>query len=226
MTTNSEHAFAKTDRNQVRRVPARGVYDREAVFRILDASPIGHVSFTSESGPCTIPMFFARCGDALLFHGATKSRLLQILCSGQDICFSVATVDGLVLAKSLFHHSMNYRSVTAFGRGRCVVDEDERMQSLKVMTDKIMPGRWEDSRRPSVQEMKATQVASVTIESASAKIRTGGPVDDPEDAEFPCWSGVIPTRDVAGAAVPDDHTKQAQIAIPSYMQSWSDEFNA
>lgn len=222
MSKDGNPAFPVNDQNRVKRVPNRGAYDRDSVYQILDASPIGHVSFISDDKPFAIPMLFGRRNDELLFHGATKSRLMQVLSSGHEICVTVAMVDGLVLAKSLFHHSMNYRSVAAFGCGRRITDSAECMDALRNITDKTMPGRWDDCRLPNPQEMKATMVVAVKIETASAKTRVGSPIDDPEDQMLPYWSGEIPIQAVARAAIPDQHT---QAATPPYVERWIAAFN-
>lgn len=214
--------FAQSDKNRVRRVPNRGIYDRDSVYCILDSSLIGHVSFVTDGAPCSIPMLYGRRNDELLFHGSTKSRLMQSLTSGQEICVSVAFVDGLVLAKSLFHHSMNYRSVTAFGCGRVVSDEIKRMDALKIITDKVMPGRWDDAREPNSKEMKATLIAAVKIETASAKVRTGGPVDDAEDSDLSVWAGVVPIIHRAEIPLTGEHDSAK---IPAYVRDWCELFN-
>lgn len=216
-TPSSE--FPKTDRNTVKRAPSRGKYDRKTVFEILDQSLLASIAFTTEQGPVLIPMMFARDGDELLFHGATTSRLMQVLTGGETVCLSVTIVDGLVLAKSLFHHSMNYRSVTCYGRGREVTDSEGRLRALEKISDKTMPGRWNDARLPSEKEMKATRIAAVSIESASAKVRTGPPSEDSEDVSLPYWSGVVPMRTIADPPIAcQEHSRDLQ--IPSYLSDW------
>ena len=177
----SDSEFEQTGQNRVRQAAKRAIYDRDTVHEILDASFIGNIGFSTPDGPCIIPMLFARRDDELLFHGSTKSRLMTMLCSGDRVCVSVTMTDGLVMAKSLLHHSMNYRSVCVFGSGFEVTDETERWDALKIITDKVMIGRWDDARQPADNEMKATRIAAVKIESASAKVRSGPPEDDPED---------------------------------------------
>ena len=212
-------SFERTKQNEVRQVAKRGHYDFETVHRILDSSLLGNVGFVTAEGPVVIPMLFARHGDALLFHGSSKSRLMKMLCSGSPICVSVTILDGLVLAKSIFHHSMNYRSVTVFGCGTEITDEHERLEALQVISDKVMQGRWADARQPNQQEMKATCVAAVKIDSASAKLREGDPVDDAEDLELPVWSGVIPLKQVAEAPVPASADRAIQ-PFPKYLTNW------
>ena len=225
--TNSETdttVFEKTDRNQVRQAQKRGHYDRETVYAILDASLLGNVAFASDGVPFIIPMLFARKGDELLFHGSTKSRLMNLLSSGQPVCVSTTLVDGLVMAKSLMHHSMNYRSVCVFGSGAEVTDPVERMEALKVITDKTVPGRWEDARQPNAQEMKATKVVAVKIESASAKVRSGAPIDDKEDLELPVWTGVLPLIQQTGAAIANPNDQNV-VPMPDYVRQWQAKFN-
>jgi len=216
--------FEQTGCNRVRQVAKRGHYDRETVYQILDASLVGNIGFVTDDGPCIIPMLFARRGDELLFHGSSKSRLMNVLCGADKICVSTTLLDGLVMAKSLFHHSMNYRSVTVFGTGYEVTDEDERMEALKIITDKTMVGRWDDARQPNLQEMKATCIAAVKIESASAKIRTGPPKDEPADMELPVWTGVLPLNQVAGEPI-DRPDEVADLKVPSYVSQWREQMN-
>ena len=210
--------FDVTDRNRLRRVAKRGKYDRKTICEVIDACWIGHVAINDngDHGVVTIPMMHARLDDCLVFHGATSSRLMMYLGSGQVVAVSFAIVDGLVLAKSLFHHSMNYRSVVVFGTGQIIEDEQQKMEALKAISDKIMPGRWQDARAPNPQEMKATAVIKVSMDSASAKIRTGGPIEDPPDLELPIWSGVIPIESALGQPIPDENT--AAVDLPEYMR--------
>lgn len=219
----SSREFSVTDQNRVRQVAKRAKYDRDAVNEIFDQSLVCQVGFVQADRPFVIPMFFARRNDELLFHGSTKSRLMQSLISGSPICISVTILDGLVLAKSLFHHSMNYRSVTAFGVGHSLGGDSDKLEALKIISDKSMPGRWDDARKPNAQELKATLIASVTIDSASAKIRTGEPVDDPEDENLPVWSGVIPISQKTSSPLPAKGGQQN--LIPQYLQDWRDEFD-
>lgn len=211
-------SFEANERNRVRRVAKRGAYDFETVFSVIDAAPIGHVAISdNDLGLTVIPMLHSRMEDSLVFHGATTSRLMVCLGSGEPISVSFAIVDGLVLAKSLFHHSMNYRSAVVFGTGHLVRDESERMAALKSISDKIMPGRWEDARQPSDKEMKATAIVKLKIESASAKIRTGPPNDDTEDHLLKFWSGVVPFETRMLAPVADEHSQE--IEIPEYLRN-------
>ena len=220
----SETEYHQTETNRVRQVSKRGIYDQATVFRILDACFVGNVGFNTDDGPCIIPMLLARRDDELLFHGSTKSRLMRLLASGQKICVSATMLDGLVMAKSLFHHSMNYRSVTVFGTGSEVTDPEHKMDAFRVISDKTMIGRWDDARKPNDQERKATSIVAVKIESASAKIRSGPPSDEPADRELPVWTGVIPLMQVAKDPInrPDE---PQDLPVPQYMRHWLEKAN-
>ncbi len=184
--------FEKTDRNQVKRVPVRGHYDRETVYGILDAGSVCHVGFVGDDGqPFVIPTLYGREDDQLYLHGSAASRMVKKLSAGIAVCLTVTHVDGLVLARSAFHHSMNYRSAVVFGTAVEVTDQ-EKGHGLFVISQQVLKGRWEEVREPSAKELKATSVLRVAIESASAKIRTGPPVDEPEDDVLPVWAGVVP----------------------------------
>lgn len=183
--------FNKTPLNTVKRIPARGRYDKETVFEILDAARVGHVGFVVEGRPFVIPTLYGRKDDILYLHGATTSRMLQQLEQGIPVCLTVTHEDGLVLARSVFHHSMNYRSAMVFGTARMVAGED-KMEALRVITERMLPGRWDETRLPNAKELKATTVLALEIETASAKVRSGPPKDDAEDYELPVWAGVLP----------------------------------
>ena len=211
-----KNEYEKTDRNRVRRVAKRALYDHEAVHQVIDAAWVGHIAFADkEHGVTTIPMLHARIDQALIFHGARSSRLMKFLSSGQPLSVSFCMVDGLVLAKSLFHHSMNYRSAVVFGTGELVEDEEEQIAALKAISDKIMPERWDDARQPNAKEMSATAVVRMNIESASAKIREGAPSDDKEDLELPIWSGVLPIEESLGKPQADEHSQKLE--VPKYL---------
>ncbi|MEQ8242627.1 pyridoxamine 5'-phosphate oxidase family protein [Fulvivirga sp.] len=199
-------------RNKVKRVPERGHYDKSTVFEILDAGKICHASFVVDNQPFVIPTIYGRDGDCLYLHGATTSRLIKQLETGVQISLAVTHLDGLVLARSAFHHSMNYRSVVIFGTAKLVM-EDNKMQALKVISDQLVPGRWEESRQPNAKELKATAVLEIKIDQASAKIRTGGPKDDKEDYDLDIWAGVVPMQTTYQAIIPDIELKNG-IAIP------------
>ena len=191
--------FERTNRNKVRRQPERARYDRESIYAIIDAAPICHVAFVVDGQPFTIPTLHARRGDTLLLHGSPGSRLMRYVQAGNEVCVSFAWVDGLVVAKSVFHHSLNYRSAVIFGRGRKIEGEEELLKVLEAFTEKILPGRWSEARLPTPAELRVTGAAAIEIQSASAKLRTGPPIDDPADADLRIWSGVIPLRPAAGS---------------------------
>jgi uncharacterized protein len=195
--------FAPTQRTTVRRLPKRGVYDRAAVFAILDEALVCHVGFARDGQPFVIPTIFARMEDRLYVHGSAASRMLDALSEGVDACVTVTLVDGLVLARSAFHHSMNYRSVVVLGRARLVTDPDEKRAALEAIVEHVVPGRSRDVRAPSAKELLATSVLRLDLVEVSAKVRTGPPVDDAEDMDQPCWAGEIPMRLVAQAPVAD-----------------------
>ncbi|HEX4769228.1 MAG TPA: pyridoxamine 5'-phosphate oxidase family protein [Bryobacteraceae bacterium] len=191
-------SLAPTSRTQVRRLPKRGVYDTEQINAILDEGFLCHVGFVQDGQPFVIPTLFARSGDRLYLHGSAASRMLKTAGGGADICVTVTLVDGFVLARSVFHHSMNYRSVVVFGKARLVTEIEEKAKALHAFTDKIARDRWGEARIPSEQEYKATHVLAIPIEEASAKVRTGPPLDDEEDYSLPVWAGVVPLRISAG----------------------------
>src|SRR5437773_2583409 len=195
--------FTRTGRTTVRRLPKRGVYDRAAVFAILDEALVCHVGFARDGQPFVIPTIFARVEDRLYVHGSAASRMLEALAEGIDVCVTVTLVDGLVLARSAFHHSMNYRSVVVLGRARLVTDPDEKRAALVAVVEHVVPGRSRDVRDPSERELLATSVLRLDLLEVSAKVRTGPPVDDPEDMDRPCWAGEIPLRLEAQAPVAD-----------------------
>jgi uncharacterized protein len=194
-----------TDRTRVRRVPARGVFDRAAIYAILDEAFVCHVAFAVDGQPYAIPTGYARLDDALYLHGSAASRMVRQLASGLDVCVTVTIVDGLVLARSAFHHSMNYRSAVVLGRARLVTERDEKEAALRRFTDHVAPGRWAELRPVTDQELKGTAVLALPIEEASAKVRTGPPLDDAEDLQWPVWAGVVPFTTTAGEPVPDAH---------------------
>ena len=191
-------------RARVRRTKARAQYDRDTIHAILDAGLIAHVGFCVDGQPFVIPMLYAREGDAVLLHGSIASRLVNALAGGVAACLSVTHVDGLVLARSHFHHSVNYRSVVAFGIARIVEDADAKVAALARFVDAIVPGRTAESRAPDRNELAATHVLRFEIEDASAKVRTGGPKDDAADMTSPCWAGVVPQRPTYGDPIVDE----------------------
>lgn len=190
-----------TPRTQVKRLPKRAVYDRAEIYAILDEGFICHVGFVVEGQPYVIPTGYARRGDELLLHGSAASRMLRTLRGSVDVCVTVTLVDGLVLARSAFHHSMNYRSVMILGKACVVSDPAEKMDALRCFTNHVVPGRWDEVRQPTEAELKQTEVLALPIEEASAKIRKGPPLDDEADMALPVWAGVVPLRTVAGDPV-------------------------
>ncbi len=207
--------FEVTPLNRVRRLPDRGRYDRDTIFPIVDAGLICHVAFVVDGRPFVIPTLHARDGDTLLLHGASTSRMLRHMAHGGEVCVTVTHVDGLVLAKSVFNHSVNYRSAVLFGRGRLVEDDAGKMAALAAFTEKILPGRWADARLPNPIELKATSVIAVDIESASAKVRTGPPHDDDADLDLPVWAGVLPITHATGAPIPAGYGPVVE--LPRYL---------
>lgn len=192
-----------TQRSKLRRIPKRGSLDRELIYSILDEALIAHVGFISNNQPFVIPMAYGRKKDTLYLHGASVSRLITTLEKGIDVCLTVTLIDGLVLARSLFHHSMNYRSVVLFGKAALVEKKAEKMTALKVLTEHIIPKRWQDARLPNERELKATSVLALPIEEGSAKVRTGQPSDDAEDYTLPIWAGELPLKVIAGNPIAD-----------------------
>jgi len=214
----------QSDKSKVRRAPKRGHYDTKTLNEILDASQICHVAFLHNGYPVSIPTIFGRDGDKLYLHGATTSRLMLDLEKGLDISLSVAHVDGLVLARSAFHHSMNYRSVVLFGKAITVAEENKN-HALKVISDHLLPGRWEEVRQPSAKELKATTVLEITMNEASAKIRTGGPLDEKEDYALDVWAGVLPFKLVPQTPIDDEKLRegiQVSASVTKYLTTFLD----
>ena len=207
--------FNKTDRTTLKRLPARGFYDHELVFKILDEGFICHIGFNVDGRPVVIPTGYARVDEKLYVHGSQASRMLRTLKTGVDACVTVTLVDGLVLARSAFHHSINYRSVVIFGQAKLVDDAQEKVAALVAFSEHVIRGRWDDVREPTEQELKATTVLSLELAEVSAKVRTGPPLDDEEDYELPIWAGVVPLRVVAGKPIPDPRLPK-NIPAPDY----------
>lgn len=206
METTTE-GYTPTERTRVRRLPARASYDRDVVHAILDAGRVAHVGFVRGDQPIVIPMAYVRDGESLLLHGSTRAGVMTALAAGVPACATVTLLDGLVLARSSFHHSVNYRSVAVLGRGREVRDEAAKCRALDVFMENFVPGRLAEIRGPNPQELKATLVIELPIEEVVAKQRTGGPIDDDEDMALPVWAGVVPltvqaASPVACAALP------------------------
>jgi hypothetical protein len=214
--------FPQTQRTTLKRLPKRGAYDRELVYRILDEGFICHVSFAVEGQPFVIPTGYARVHDQLLIHGSQVSRMLRTLAQGVDVCVAVTLVDGLVLARSAFHHSVNYRSVVIFGHAAAIDEPAAKLAALFAFSEHVVPGRWNDVRQPTEQELKATTVLSLPLLEVSAKVRTGPPIDDEEDYELNVWAGVIPLRLIAGEPLSDPRLPEG-IAPPPYALNYRRE---
>lgn len=210
----------ETTRTRVKRLPKRGAYDRETIYPILDEAFICHVGFAVDDQPYVIPTGFARIDDDLYIHGSSASRMLRNLAKGVDVCVTVTLIDGLVLARSAFHHSVNYRSVVILGKAELVDEAAEKNKALEAFTEHIIPGRWAEVRWPTEVELKATTVLRLPIDEASAKIRTGGPIDDEEDYAMNVWAGVLPLTVQTETAVPDTRSPD-QIETPEYVKNYS-----
>ena len=207
-----------TPRTRVVREPQRAVYDRDAVNQILDEAFLCHVGFVADGQPYVIPTSYGRAGNVLYIHGSAASRTLRNLDQGIPVCITVTLLDGLVLARSVFNHSMNYRSVVILGTATLVDDPTEKIAALRALSEHILPHRWDDARPPNDKELKATSVLRIPIEEFSAKVRIGPPVDDEEDYAFPTWAGVIPLETTAGSPIPDD---RCQRELPAYLHNYS-----
>lgn len=206
-----------TDRTRVARLPKRGDYSQETINGILDAVFVCHVGFVVDGQPYVIPTGFGRAGDTLYLHGSAASRMLRTLAGGVDVCVTVTLLDGIVLARSAFHHSMNYRSVVILGKALLIEDGEEKTAALRTIAEHIVRGRWDDVRKPTAQELKATAVLRLPIAEASAKIRTGPPLDDEEDYALNVWAGVLPLALRAGEPVADGRLADG-IAVPAYLR--------
>jgi nitroimidazol reductase NimA-like FMN-containing flavoprotein (pyridoxamine 5'-phosphate oxidase superfamily) len=224
MSINSESPKTSnpvpTARTRVVREPQRAVYDRDTVNQILDEAFLCHVGFVSSSDgqPFVIPTSYGRDGDVLYIHGSAASRMLRNLDQGVPVCITVTLLDGLVLARSIFNHSMNYRSVVILGTATLVDDPAEKLAALRAISEHIIPHRWNDARQPNEKELKATSVLRLPINEFSAKVRVGPPMDDEEDSAFPTWAGVIPLEMKTGAAIRDARSQQD---LPAYLKNYS-----
>lgn len=214
--------FQATTRNKVLRKANRGLYDKEEVYAIVDAAMICHVAYQIGGQPYAMPTLIARDGDTLLIHGAAKARTIVHAGAGNPVCVTVTHTDGIVIARSMFNHSINYRSAMLYGVGQAVTAPDEKEAAMYRFSEKLLPGRWDDVRPMTAQEFKATGIVAVPIESASAKIRTGMPIDEPEDVDLPYWGGVIPMRQVMDDPLPDSHTP-AGMPVPEYLLAHAEQ---
>jgi nitroimidazol reductase NimA-like FMN-containing flavoprotein (pyridoxamine 5'-phosphate oxidase superfamily) len=209
-----------TPRTRLVREADRAVYDREAAYRILDEGFLCHVGFVADGQPFVIPTSYGRKDDTLFIHGSAASRMLRQMKEGLPVCITVTLLDGLVLARSIFNHSMNYRSVVVLGKATLIDDPAEKIEALRLLSEHIIPGRWADSRQPNERELKATSILRVPIEEFSAKVRKGPVVDDEEDYSFPTWAGVVPLEMVAGPPIADARLDQKR-EVPSYVQHYN-----
>jgi uncharacterized protein len=205
-----------TPRSELHRIPVRGSHEWPAICEILDVGFLAHVGFSVDGQPFVIPTLYGRREEHLYLHGSAASRMLRELETGIPACITVTLVDGLVLARSAFDHSMNYRSVVAFGTAKEIVDAPEKLQFLRIISEHLMPGRWDDVRQPNERELRATTVLQFSIEEASSKVRMGPPIDHPEDYELPVWAGVLPIEMRSCAAIPDDKMRNG-VALPEYI---------
>jgi nitroimidazol reductase NimA-like FMN-containing flavoprotein (pyridoxamine 5'-phosphate oxidase superfamily) len=210
--------FMPTPRTRVVREPDRGVYDRDTVNRILDEGFLCHVGFAVDGQPFVIPTSYGREGDVLYIHGSAASRMLRNLDRGISVCVTVTLLDGLVLARSVFNHSMNYRSVVILGTATLITNPEEKIAALRTLSEHIIPQRWDDSRQPNEKELKATSVLRIPIDEFSAKVRVGPPIDDEPDYSFPTWAGVIPLEMQVGSPIRDE---SCQHELPKYLRTYS-----
>jgi nitroimidazol reductase NimA-like FMN-containing flavoprotein (pyridoxamine 5'-phosphate oxidase superfamily) len=209
-----------TQRTTIKRIPKRGNYERETVYEILDEGLVCHVGFVVDNQPFVIPTAYGRIEDKLYIHGSPASRMLRSLQGGIQVCLTVTLIDGLVLARSAFHHSMNYRSVVVFGTAEVVSDTEEKLQALYAFTEHVIPGRWEEVRQPNHNELAGTLVLALPLCEASAKVRTGAPLDDEADYSLPVWAGEIPLRVVADTPINDSRLHPG-IVPPPHVQNYN-----
>jgi uncharacterized protein len=211
--------FVPTERTRVVREANRAMYDRNVIYKILDEAFVCHVGFAVDGQPFVIPTMFARVGDAVYFHGSAASRMLRNLSSGLSVCITVTLLDGLILARSVFNHSMNYRSVVALGQASPISDPAEKLQALQAFTEKLIRGRWNDARQPNEKELKATNILKLPLTEVSAKVRVGDVEDDTDDYALPVWAGVIPLRLVADPPLRDSRCDPS-IPTPLYASDY------
>lgn len=216
--SDSQH-LQTTQRSKLKRLPKRGSQERELIYSILDEALVAHVGFVANNQPFVIPMAYGRQGDRLYLHGSSVSRLLKTLERGVEVCCTVSILDGLVIARSLFHHSMNYRSVVLFGKAQLVISEAEKMRGLQALTEQMIPGRWQEARLPNTKELKATNVLSLVIKEGSAKVRTGEPNDNIDDYSLPFWAGQLPLKLSVGLPIADSKLSDV-IALPEHIANY------
>ncbi|MQA74025.1 MAG: pyridoxamine 5'-phosphate oxidase family protein [Solirubrobacterales bacterium] len=214
-----EAGSTKTKRTRVRRLPKRGHYDRETIDAILAEALVGHLAFTGDDGqPYAIPTLQARVGDEVWVHGSSASRTLRAVGQGIPACLTVTLIDGLVMARSIFNHSVNYRAVVVLGTARPLTDPEQKLAALEAFAERIAPGRWADARPPTDQEIKATSIMALPLDEASAKVRTGPPGDEDDDLALDVWAGVVPFETVRGEPVPDPRLRPS-IEVPDYLRN-------
>lgn len=211
--------FTPTERTTLRRLPKRGFFDRQAVYSVLDEGLFCHIGFQALGRTFVIPTGYGRAGDTLYVHGSPASRMLRTLSNEVDCCVTVTLLDGLVLARSAFHHSVNYRSVMIFGKARVIEAPEEKIEALRTFTEHVVPGRWAEVRQPNSQELKATLVLAINLEEVSAKMRTGGPIDDEEDLNVPVWAGVLPVKLSMAEPIPDS-LLAGETEVPDYVANY------
>jgi nitroimidazol reductase NimA-like FMN-containing flavoprotein (pyridoxamine 5'-phosphate oxidase superfamily) len=217
---NNPENLTPTQRSQIKRLPQRGNYEREIIHQILDEGLICHLGFTVDNQPFVIPTAYGRVENQLYIHGSPASRMLRTLLTGIEVCLTVTLLDGLVMARSAFHHSMNYRSVVIFGTASVVQNAEQKLEALRAFTEHVVPERWSEVRQPSRQELQGTLVLSLPLAEASAKMRTGAPLDDEADYDLPVWAGVVPLQLVAGEAISDSRLQPA-ITPPICIQNYT-----
>jgi hypothetical protein len=212
--------FKRSTRTRINRLPKRGLYDRETIYRILDEALICHVGFVEHGQPYVIPINFARVDDSIILHGAKASRLLKHIEAGHPVCIEATIVDGLVLARSVFNHSVNYRSVVLFGTGYAIEDNVGKLSALQAVTEHLIPGRWDEARLPNEKELNATRVVAIRIDEASAKVRVGPPGDEEEDYALPVWAGILPVQELPLSPIRDE-AQADDIPLPDYIAAYS-----
>ena len=216
---NNSPNYKTTKRTKLHRIPKRGVYNVESINKILDESFLCHLGFIVDNQPYVIPVCYGREDNKIFFHGAKGSRMFKHLKTGSGICVTVSIVDGLVLARSVFHHSINYRSVIIFGKAEEITGTSEKENALRIITEQIIPGRWGNARKPNKKELAVTSVFSMTLDEVSAKVREGGPLDDTDDMDLNAWAGVLPLTTIPEAPIRDKDLKD-QIPLPDYIKNY------
>jgi len=220
MTGMSTTKFERTERSTLHRLPSRGSYDKAKVYDVLDRGILAHVGLSTTNGPVVIPMGYARKGDSIILHGSAKSRLMSELARGADVCVTVTLLDGLVLARSTFHHSMNYRSVVVFGRAAAIANAEDKNAALEHLVEHLVPGRGAEARGANEGELEATLVVEVPIGEASLKARSGPPVDETRDLKIDIWAGVLPLSLETGEPIPDEHMADGK-PVPEYVVNYT-----